>query len=101
MERRRIQIDVAYLEIDDAKSAYIRTEKGVAPDDVREVVGLSPRYFVRQGADGPEYSILGPNQAGRYLVIAIATMGVPGDWRLITAYWTRESRGRRLYEEGA
>jgi hypothetical protein len=100
MERRRVELVVTYLEINDEKAAYIQAEKNVTPEDVREVIGLSPRYFVRQTQSGDEYAALGPNQAGRYLTVAISPMEGEGDWRLITAYWLRESRGRRLYGGG-
>jgi hypothetical protein len=43
--------------------------------------------------------MLGQNLQGRYLLAALAH--IEGDaWRVVTAYWLRESRGRRLYREG-
>jgi hypothetical protein len=55
MERRRVDIAVTDIEISDEKEGYI-AEKGVLPADVREVYGLEPRFFVRQGERGPEYA---------------------------------------------
>jgi hypothetical protein len=98
MERRRVDLVVVYLEIDDGKAAYIAREKHVTTDDVHEVLGLKPHFFVRRGERGDEYSALGPNAGGRYLTIAMAPLGPHGDWRLISAYWLDGRRGRRLYE---
>jgi hypothetical protein len=100
MERRRVEIVVTDLAIAADKAAYIAVEKKVSENDVREVLALRPRFFVREGTGGPEYSVLGPNLAGRYLTIAIAPLEEEGDWRLLTAYWLDERRGRRLYEGG-
>jgi hypothetical protein len=100
MERRRVDLLVTDLAIDDNKASYIEVEKKVTPADVREVLGFRPRFFVRQSERGFVYAGLGPNVAGRYLTFAIEPLEGEGNWRLITAYWLRESRGRRLYKEG-
>jgi hypothetical protein len=98
MVRRRIDLVVMDLAIDEGKAAYIETEKKVTPADVQEVLGLSPRFFVRQSERGPAYAGLGPNLAGRYITFAIEPLDIEGNWRLVTAYWLREIRARRLYE---
>jgi hypothetical protein len=98
MERRRIDLVVTYMQIEEAKAAYIEIEKHVTPGDVNEVLRLRPHFFIRRGDRGDEYSALGPNVAGRYLTIAMAPLGPQGDWRLISAYWLDERRGQRLYE---
>jgi uncharacterized DUF497 family protein len=98
VERARIDIDIAELIIDEAKSAYIAT-KGVDFDDVLEVLRGSPRFFVSHAGHGPRYAMLGPNRAERFLLVAIAHVDARV-WRVVTAYWLRQSRGRRLYEEG-
>jgi hypothetical protein len=100
MERRRADLVVTDLAISQDKAAYVLSEKRVSEDDMREVLALSQRFFVRQGEAGPEYSALGPSLSGRYLTIAIAPLEEEGYWRLITAYWLDERRGRRLYEGG-
>jgi hypothetical protein len=94
----QVELDIASLDISDEKAAYIDTVKGVSPADVYEVLSYRPRMFMNRTERGDRYAVLGPNRRGRYLTIAIAATDIDGNWRLITAYWLRESRGRRLYE---
>ena len=90
-------IPVEDLEIEAPKVAYLAT-KGVTVDDVYEVFWNAPRYAMSPGVLGPRFAMLGPNRAARYLLVAIAPMDNVGRWRVITAYWLRESRGRKNYE---
>jgi uncharacterized DUF497 family protein len=95
--RARAEIEIASLLIDEAKEAYIGT-KGVQFADILEVLAGAPRFFVSFDRRGERYAMLGPNQAGRYLLTAIANVD-EGVWRVVSAYWLRANRGRRLYEE--
>jgi hypothetical protein len=100
VERQRVEIEVTELTVDDAKAAYIERQHNVTAADVSQVMEGVPHFFLRRGRRGDEYSVLGLNRAGRYLVIAIAQVH-GGEWRLVTAYWLNERRGRRLYDEGS
>jgi hypothetical protein len=94
----RADIEVATLQVDDEKATYILYTHDVTVDAVFEVWQNAPRYFVEYNERGPRYSLLGPNRNGRFLVVAIAPVDV-GVWRVVTAYWIRDARGRRRYEE--
>ena len=98
MERRRVDLVVTDLAIDEEKAAYIQTEKKGHTCRRARVLGLRPRFFVRYSDRGPAYAGLGPNRAGRYLTFALEPLGLEGNWRLATAYWLRQSRAPRLYE---
>jgi hypothetical protein len=97
VERAPLEIDISEMMIDEAKSAYIAT-KGVNFADVLEVLALRPRFFVSVTERGTRYAMLGPNRTGRFLLVAIGHVEA-GVWRVITAYWLRAARGRRLYGE--
>lgn len=96
MDRREVEIEVASIVIDERKAAYIAT-KGVKTTDVTEVFENQPRFFEEVKDDRSRYSMLGPNGSGRFLLVAIAHVE-DAEWRLISAYWLRANRGRRLYE---
>ena len=99
MQRRRVDLDVSGLAIDPAKEEYIRTAKGVVYDDILEVHENAPRYFQSHDRNGRErFAMIGSNRAGRYLLTAIEQVA-GNEWRVISAYWLRTARGRRLYEE--
>lgn len=103
MERRLAAISVSSIAISEAKAGYIIT-KGVLVADVNEVFENAPRFFLEVNAEGDSrYFFLGPNLNGRFLLVAIAPVESSeeeNEWRLISAYWLRERRGRRLYEGG-
>jgi hypothetical protein len=72
MERRQVEIEVASLDISEAKATYIAT-KGVSIADVTEVFENRPRFFSETTAPGNvRYSFLGPNLSDRFLLVAIA-----------------------------
>jgi hypothetical protein len=98
MERRRIDIEVTEIIIEEAKEAYIEDVKGVSYSDVLDVFENKPRFFVSYGARGERFEMLGPNASGRFLLTGMAEVD-GGTWRVVTAYWLRSSRGRRLYGE--
>jgi uncharacterized DUF497 family protein len=97
VERGRAEIEVDSLLIDEAKEAYIAT-KGVSFNNILEVFANAPHFFVSYNEVGSRYAMLGPNLSGRYLLTAIAQID-EGVWRVVSAYWLRSTRGRRLYEE--
>jgi hypothetical protein len=41
--------------------------------------------------------MIGANTDGRYLLTAIAHVS-DDEWRVVSAYWLRSGRGKRLYE---
>ncbi|HEX5368986.1 MAG TPA: hypothetical protein VFY10_06175 [Dehalococcoidia bacterium] len=97
-QRDRAEIVVEDILIDERKAAYIR-KKGVQTHDVLEVLEHIPHFFEETIDSNHRYSMLGPNRAGKFLLVAIARVE-GNEWRLITAYWlTRRGRARRLYEE--
>lgn len=94
MERRPAEIEVDAIIITDEKAAYFEAVHDVTRADVWAVLGLAPRYLV----DGQgRYSMVGRSAEGRYLMVGLVPTSEEGAWRLVTAYWLRESRGRRLY----
>jgi hypothetical protein len=97
MERRRIALDISEIDIDDAKEAYINS-KGVEADDFWEVLANDPHFFLVTDASRERYNLLGPNKAGRFLLVPIAPV-VGSRWRLISAYWLDRRRGQRLYDQ--
>jgi len=99
VERRLIDLEVATITIDEAKERYILT-KDVRFLDVLEVMRNNPRFVLSYNQKGFErYAMIGPNLSGRYLLTAIAHV-VDEEWRVVSAYWLRSRRGRRLYEGG-
>jgi hypothetical protein len=90
-------IEVARLEIDEAKEAYLQAAKGVTGSDIIEVWLNVPRYFVNLGGRGAPNVMLGPNRGGRFLFVPIAPTENEGVWRVVTAYWLSRARALRLY----
>jgi hypothetical protein len=93
----RAELDVAELILDDAKANYIAIHHDVMASDIDEVFRNEPRYLVSYKDGKERFAMLGPSKAGRFLTVAI--MRTNGStWRVVTAYWLRESRARRFYE---
>ena len=82
-----------------AKLNTLQQPHDVHRNEVFAVFHNRPRYFIKVTDEGTRFSMLGPNDRGRYLLVVIAQ--VEGDlWRVITAYWLQQRRGERLYREG-
>lgn len=100
MERRRVDLEIAELRIDSRKEEYPgQLGKQVSFDDILEVLGNEPRCYVLSAGGRIRYNILGPNNAGRYLLTAIGHVEATV-WRVITAHWMEERRARRDYDGG-
>ena len=97
VERMPADLEVASIAIDEAKAGYIQT-KGVAVEDVGEVLGNLPKFFVTVVDDQRRTCMIGPNRSGRFLLVPIRQVE-GADYRLISAYWLNERRGQRIYEE--
>ena len=68
----------------------------VTPGDVHEVRDNQPHFYdARPGYEG--VVMLGPNQAGRFLYLAMLEVEPLGVWQVITAYWLQRRRALRLY----
>ena len=89
-------LEVLTVAADDRKRAYLAA-KGVDFADVVEVFQHRPRFYRSTNERGERFAILGPNLAGRFLLTAVAETEIPGEWRVITAYWLAERRARRYY----
>jgi hypothetical protein len=93
----RADLGVEWLLLDTAKESYIQTAHRVSGTDVFEVFANAPHFYRNTSGKGAPGVMLGPNRAGRFLTVAIAPVDSAGAWRVVTAYWLRESRGRRRY----
>jgi hypothetical protein len=96
MNRWPADIEVAAIAIADEKADYIERAHGVTRTDVWSILSLAPRYFTD---DAGRYSMIGPSPEGRYLLVGLMPTDETTTWRLVTAYWLRSRRGRRLYGE--
>ena len=94
MERSPADIEVDFIFISDEKAEYVEQVHGVTTADIWSIFSLAPRYFVD---DRGRYSMVGPSENRRYLLVGLLPTDEVGTWRLITAYWLRPARGRRLY----
>jgi hypothetical protein len=93
-----VDLDLESLDVPLAKAEYIETHKGVTADDVYEVFNNAPHFYRNTTDRGAPAVMLGPNHAGRFLMVPIAPAEFPGGWYVVTAYWLRSRRGRQKYE---
>lgn len=91
---KRVNLSVDVITISEAKLGYIRT-KDVDEADVNEVLLNAPAYFLFNSEWGI-YDMIGPNLAGRILYVGIQNVQAD-EWRLVTAFWNDDGRGRRFY----
>jgi hypothetical protein len=97
VERLPVELEVGNIAINEAKAAYIQT-KSVQVDDVGEVLGNLPKFFVTIVEGRRRVAMIGPNRSGCFLLVPIRH--VEGtDYRLISAYWLARDRGQKIYEE--
>jgi uncharacterized protein len=69
----------------------------VTPDDVVEVLVNQPHYYDAK-PDKESLVVLGPNRAGRYLlVVVVEAVVLPDAWYVVTAHWLNRRRAERLY----
>jgi hypothetical protein len=100
VERRRIELEITELTIDEAKEQYLaRLEKQVTLDDILEVLSNEPHFFALEERGRTRYNLLGPNNAGRFLLTAVARLEGTR-WRVVTAHWMDARRGKRDYDGG-
>ena len=71
---------------------------GVGPEDVEEVLSRTPHFFRNTTPYGASHVMVGPNDAGRYLRVALTETSTEGVWYVVTAHWLSKRRGERLYE---
>ena len=94
----RADLGVESLLLDTAKESYIQAAHDVSGSDVFEVFANAAHFYRNTSGKGAPAVMLGPNRAGRFLTVAIAPVEAEGVWRVVTAYWLRDSCGRRRYE---
>jgi hypothetical protein len=69
---------------------------GVTPGDVHGVRHNQPRFYdARPGYEG--VVMLGPNQAGRFLHVAMVELEARGLLQVITTYWFERRPALKLY----
>lgn len=97
VERRRIELEIAELQVDERKERYLQAQKRVEYLDILEGLFNAPRFFRLTSGGRTRFNMLGPNRGGRYLLTAIANVE-DTRWRVVTAHWLDERRGKRDYE---
>jgi hypothetical protein len=96
----RADLNVTEFVFDEESLIHI-ARHDVYEADIREVLENSPQFFINPPSSErtATHLMLGPNQAGRFLLAAI--IQVEGTiWRPITAHWFHARLARRFYTEG-